>query len=239
MTLSAPPVRRGSGEPPGRRGVGDDVHVDVAGLADDGRADPRSGERRGQPSAPADADHELRGVHRPRELDESTRHVVADDLVVRAAERFHERALLGQGAGRRRAQTVLSRHVDGQQLASGRAGGDAGAAADERLTFGPAGQRHDDPFARLPGALDPVLGPVQLECAVDLVREPQQREFTERGEVAEPEVVRQRGIDPLGGVDEARREPVAQRLRCEVDDLDLVGGADDGIRHRLALRRLR
>ena len=117
--------------------------------------------------------------------------------------------------------------------------GDARAAPQERLALGPAGEGDDHALARLPLAVDAVLGPVELERAVDLVGEPEQRELAQRGEVAEPEVVRERGIDPLGRVDEPAREPVAQRLRREVDDLDLVGGAQHGIGDRLALRRRR
>ena len=94
----------------------------------------------------------------------------------------------------------------------------------------------DDPLARLPGAVDAVLGAVRAQRAVDLVGEPEQGELAQSGEVAQAEVVRQCRVDPLGGVDDAGRKAVAQRLRREVDDLDLVGAARDGIRHGLALR---
>ena len=43
LTLSAPPVMRGRREAVARGGVGHDVHVDVAGLADHRRADARPG----------------------------------------------------------------------------------------------------------------------------------------------------------------------------------------------------
>ncbi len=49
------------------------------------------------------------------------------------------------------------------------------------------------------------------------------------------EVVGQRGVDPLGRVDVAVGEPAPQRFRCDVDQLDLVGGADDLVGHLLLL----
>ena len=114
--------------------------------------------------------------------------------------------------------------------------GDSRATSEQRLALGPAGEGDDDAFARLPVALDAVLSAVGLERRVDLVGEPEQGEFAQGGEVAEPEVVRQRRVDALGGVDESAREPVAQRLRGEVDHLDLVGGAQHRVGDRLALR---
>ena len=85
----------------------------------------------------------------------------------------------------------------------------------------------------------PVLGPVGAQGRVDLVGEPEQRELAQGGEVAEPEVVAQRGVDARCRVDETLREAVPQRLRGEVDQLDLVGAAQHGIRDRLALRDAR
>ncbi len=234
-TLSAPPLSRGSANaPPAAAWVtmctsmSPDSRITVAPM-------PGSGQRRREAAAAAHADDELRRVDRAREVDERARDVVADDLVVGAAERLDERALRRERARRRRAQAVLARHVHREQLAAGRAGGDAGAAAQQGLALRAAGQRDDDALARLPRAVDAVLGAVRLQRAVDLVGEPEQGELAQRGEVAEAEVVRQGRVDPLGRVDRAGREPVAQRLRREVDDLDLVGAAHDGVRHRLAL----
>ena len=187
------------------------------------------------PTPAARADDELGRIDRPRELDEGARHVVADDLVVGAGEGLDQRALRRERAGGRRAQAVLARDVHREHLTAGRPRRDARATPDQRLALGAAGERHDDALARLPGALDAVLGAVQLERAVDLVGQPQQGELAQGREVAEAEVVRQGRVDALGGVHQARRETVAQRLRCEIDDLDLIGGSDDGIRNRLAL----
>jgi hypothetical protein len=44
---------------------------------------------------------------------------------------------------------------------------------------------------------------VALELVVHPVGDPQERELTERPEVADAEVVRERGVDPLGRVDVA------------------------------------
>ena len=100
----------------------------------------------------------------------------------------------------------------------------------------PPGQRHHDPLPGLPGAGDLVLGAVLLQALLDLVRQPQQRELAQRGQVAHAEVPGQRRVDPLGRVDVAVRHPSAQRLRRHVHQLDLVGRAHHPVRHRLALR---
>ena len=98
-----------------------------------------------------------------------------------------------------------------------------------------AGERDEHALARLPRLLDPVPRAVLGEPLVDPVGEPGERELAQRGEVAGPEVVGERRVDPLGRVDVAAREAVAQRERREVDELDLVGAADDLVGDRLAL----
>ena len=82
---------------------------------------------------------------------------------------------------------------------------------------------------------DAVVLQVLLEVLLDLVGEPQQRDLTERREVADPEVVGERRVDAVGRVHVAVRHPPAQRLRCHVDQLDLLGGAHDLVGDRLLL----
>ena len=82
----------------------------------------------------------------------------------------------------------------------------------------------------------PCCGPVPLQALVHLVGQPEQGQFPQRGEVAGAEVVGQRGVDLLRRVDVPVRHPAAQRLRGDVDQFDLVGGADHGVRHGLPLR---
>ena len=81
-----------------------------------------------------------------------------------------------------------------------------------------------------------MLGTVPLQPLVDLVGQPEQREFPQRGQVPRPEVVGERGVDLLRRVDVAVRHPAAQRLGGHVDELNLVGGPDHRVGHRLALR---
>ena len=126
--------------------------------------------------------------------------------------------------------------MHGEQVAAGGPGRDPGPAADEGLALLASGQRDHDPLAGLPGALDAVLGPVPLQALVHLVGQPEQGQLPQRGEVAGAEVVGQRGVDLLGRVDVPVRHPAAQRLRGDVDQLDLVGGADHGVRHGFPLR---
>ena len=110
-----------------------------------------------------------------------------------------------------------------------------GAPADQGLALGPAGDRDDDPLLGRPGVLDLVGAAVVAERVVDPVGQPEQGELAQRGQVADPEVRRQRGVDVLGLVDVAVRHPAAQRLGRHVDQLDLVGGADHLVGHGLPL----
>ena len=176
----------------------------------------------------------------PRAKSSSARgDVVADDLVVGAAEALDQDALAGQlrrvGAG----EAVAAGDVHGQQVGALAAGGDPGGAADQGVALGAAGQRDDDPFAGLPGGVDVVLGAVPVELLVDLVGQPEQGQLAQRGEVADPEVVAERGVDLLRPVDVAVRHPPAQRLGGHVDQLDLVGarGRPRRARSRAAGRR--
>ena len=99
-----------------------------------------------------------------------------------------------------------------------------------------AGERDDDPLARLPRPVDAVRAPVVLRAP----RRPGRRPRAARARAARrgcrPEVVAERGVDPFGGVDVAVRHPAPQRLGRHVDQLDLVGAAHDLVRDRLALR---
>ena len=82
--------------------------------------------------------------------------VVADDLVVGAAERLDQQPLRGQGRGAGAGQPVRAGHVHGEQVAAGGAGGDPGRPPDQGLALGAAGEGDDDALAGLPGAGDVV-----------------------------------------------------------------------------------
>ena len=114
--------------------VGDQVHVDRPGLGGGGDPDA-AGEDLGEPAAPAGAEHELGGVDAAGEVEQRGRDVVADDLVVGAAEALHQHPLPGQvgrvGAG----QAVAAGDVDGEQVGALAAGGDPGGAADQRVAL--------------------------------------------------------------------------------------------------------
>ena len=104
-----------------------------------------------------------------------------------------------------------------------------------RSPSGAPGERDDDPLARLPGPVDAVALAVLLQRLVDAVGDPEQRELAQRAEVAGPEVVAERGVDPLGRVDVAVGHAAPERLRRHVDELDLLGPADDRVGDRLLL----
>src|SRR5262249_40986210 len=143
------------------------------------------------------AEDELGGVDAAGEVEQRFRDIRTDDLVVGAAQALDEDPLAGQvrraGAG----QAVVAGHVYGEPGGALGAGGRPGGPADEGVAFRAAGQGHHDPLAGLPGRADVVLGAVPAELFVDLVGQPQQRQLAQRGEVADPEVVAERGVDLL------------------------------------------
>src|SRR5690242_18302843 len=99
----------------------------------------------------------------------------------------------------------------------------ARTSAKQALASRRPGQTDDDALAGLPWRGDAVTVAVILQAFVDTVGDPEQRQLPEGSEVSLPEVVRQRGVDLLGGVDVAVRHPTAEGLRSHVDELDLVG----------------
>lgn len=214
--------------------VGDKVHVDRPGERGGCHPDAPGEDLRETPT-PAGAEHQLGGVHALGEIQQRGRHVGAEHLVVGAAEALHEHPLAGELGRVRAGQAVAAGDVHGEQVGTLAAGGDAGGAADQRLALRAAGKRHHHTFPGLPGRGDALLAAVHLKLLVDLVGQPEQRQLAQRGEVADPEVVAERGVDLVGAVDIAVRHPAAQRLGCHVDKLDLLGGADDLVRHRLPL----
>ena len=192
--------------------MADDVDVDPGpGLADDA-SDHRAARQALPARAPAGSHDDLRRVQGPCRVEKRGADVSADDLVVRAAELVEQLALLLEqgGAGRRKA--VLRDHVDADEVAL-RALRNPCGAADQALTVGRAGQRDEDTLAGLPRVGDPVPRPVVREGLVDPVPDPGERELAERRQVARPEVVRERSVDPLGRIDVATCEAVAQRDR--------------------------
>ena len=215
-------------------GVADEVDVDVARRRGDLLADtaPRQSRQRG-PAAGAEDD--LRGVDAAGEVEDRLGDVAAGDLVHHAAQLLDQLAVRGQGLRVRVHEPVGSRDVAGEQLAAGAAAGDLGGPAQHGLALRPAGQRDDDPLPRGPGRRDAVRGAVALQRLLDAVGQPEQGQLAQRRQVARPEVVGQRGVDPVGRVDVAVRHAAPQRLGRHVDELDLVGGANDVVRDGLPL----
>ncbi len=230
-----PAAERGEPAAPGER-VGDHVDVDVLGAVDGGLADAGPGEEAVGAAAPAGAEDELGGVAGAGEGQQRLGDVVADHHVVTAAEGLDQAALFGEPAGRGAGQAVAAGDVHGEQFAAGGAVADPGGAADQGGALRSAGEGDDHAFAGLPHPVDVVHGPVVAQPFVDPAGQPEQREFAQRGEVADPEPVGERGVDLLGPVDVAMGEAAAQRLRGHVDQFDLVGAADHLVGDGLALR---
>lgn len=210
------------------------MHVDGAGVPHHGRALALVEQPR-HPRPPGRAQHELRRVDPAGEVEQRRRHVVADHGVERGTHLVRQLPVLPQVQRHERGQPVRVLDVHHQQLRA-RPRSDPAAAPDQRLALRPRRDRDDDPLTRLPRFGDPLLGAVPLQRHVHLVCHPQQRQLAQRGQVAGPEVVAQRGVDPLRGVDVAVRQAAAQRLGREVDQLDLLGSAHHLVGHRLLLR---
>ena len=130
-----------------------------------------------------------------------------------AAELAHELALLREQLRRGSRQAVLGNDVDGDEVAF-RPLGDPRGPPNQPLAVGGSGERDHDALAGLPLLGDPVPPAVLLEPLVDPVREPGERQLSERGEVAGPEVVRERRVDPLGRVHVAAGQSVAKGDRA-------------------------
>ena len=121
-------------------------------------------------------------------------------------------------------EPVRAPYVDADQLRV-RARRHARAPPDQAFTLWRAGQRHHDALTRLPRLGDPVSLAILPERFVDAIRHPQQGELAQRAEVADPEVVTERGVDSLGRVDVAMGHAASQGLRRHVNELDLFRGA--------------
>ncbi len=178
-------------------------------------------------------------VDAPGKLDECNRNAIGHDLVKAAAERFSESALALDGARRRIDEPVRARHVHGKELAASRSCGNPGATSEQGFALRSSRQRDHDAFSCLPRSVDAFLDPVGLEGDVDFIGEPQQREFAQRGQVPKAEVVAERGIHTRGRVHKTLVQAVAECLRRQIDQLDLVCMAQHGIRDSFALRHAR
>ncbi len=211
-------------------------HVDVdrdAGLADD-PADHRAAREPLPARATGRPHHDLGGVQRAGGVEECLADVGTGDLVIGAAELCDELALLGEQFGGRRGEPILWDDVDRDEVALG-ALRDTGSTTHEPVAVARAGEGDEHALPRLPRLGDPVPAPVLGKPLIDPVGEPGERELAQRREIARAEVVRERGVDPLGPVDIAASESVAERERREIDQLQLVSPADDLVGDRLTL----
>ena len=110
------------------------------------------------------------------------------------------------------AETVGGDHVHGQQLRARGSLRQPGAPSQQGLALGAAGDGDHDALLGRPRVLDPVRAAVVVEGVVHPVGQPQQRELAQGGEVADPEVRRQRRVDLVGAVDVAVRHPPPERF---------------------------
>jgi len=180
------------------------------------------------------AQHHLRRPLGPGEVDQVGRDIGADHLVVGAVEVAQQRPLAVEPRRWLLVQAVVGTDVYADQVATS-SPRDARCSADEGLAAGGTGEGDHHPLAGLPGVIDPVAVLVGDEGVVDLVSQPQQGQLAKRGEVSDPEVVAERVADLVGGVDVPVVHAPAECFGGHVDQLHLVGGADDPVGHGLAL----
>ena len=227
-------LRLGGGVRLGAGLTADDVHVEAHSREPDHGADDRPVDELAPARAFLGAEHDLRGVESASRLDQRLADVGAGHLAVAAAQALHQAALLFEQTGGRRRQAGLRAHVHRDQVGVETLG-HARRAAHEPVAVRRPREGDQDPLARLPGLRDAVADAVLGEAFLDPVGDPQKRELAQRSQVAGAEVVAEGGVDALGGVDVAAREPSPDRLDGEVDELQLVGAAHDLVRDGLAL----
>ncbi len=212
------------------------MHVDRSRQPDHA-VDDRATEQFPPARTGSRAEDDLGGVLGSREVDQRPRDVVAVDAPVFAPELLDEPALGGHPRHRRLVagrQAGVRDHVHADQLALGPLG-DAGCPAHEVIRVGRTGQGDDDPLAGLPRPGDAMTVAVLVQGVVDPVGDPQQRQFTQRRQVARPEVVAESRVDLVGAIDVAVGQPPPQRFGRHVDELDLIGCPYGVVRHGLPL----
>ena len=172
---------------------------------------------RGRPrAAPGRAEDDLRRVDAARELQDCARDVVPDDRVVSAAERLDEQSLRREAGDPGLGQPVAARDVHRKQVPPVER---AAMRAARRIRVSPSGPPVSATTTRSRVSQvrgDAVLLAVALHALLDGVGQPEQGQLAQRGEVAGPEVVAERGVDLLGRIDVAVRHPPPQRLRRHV-----------------------
>jgi hypothetical protein len=80
-----------------------------------------------------------------------------------------------------------------------------------------------------------VLVLILLQRVLHAIGEPQQRQFAKRAEIAYAKIVRQRRVNLVGGIDVAVGHPPPQRFGRDVDELNLLGLANDAVGNCLLL----
>ena len=92
----------------------------------------------------------------------------------------------------------------------------------------------EDALAGRPRTGDRVRLHVAHHLVVHPLRGAAQCQFAQRRQVAGREIVADRAFGLVRHIDLAVAQPLDQVLRCQVDQLDVVGLVDDRVRHRLA-----
>ena len=178
--------------------MGDHVHVDGSRQRGDFHPDTARQQLR-ETSSPRHTQHELVALTPRANSSNAFGHIVAHDVMKRAAQALDKRPVPGEIGRAGVGQAIVAGDVDGQQVSALGPVGNPRSAPDQRLALGAAGQSHDYTLPRFPRPCDVVAGAVAVELVVHLVRQPQHCQLAQRGEVPDPEVVAQCGIHLFRG----------------------------------------
>ena len=211
-----------------------DMDVDAAGLAHQ-----VLGHRAAEPVEPPGpgrgADDDLGDVVLAGEPQDLSSHVLPRNRHRLAAEALRQPLALGDAVALGLGQPLRPRGLDVERRPR--------RMQPIRHALGLANQRRpahaladadDDALARRPRAPDRVQTHVREQLLVDPLGGAAERQFPQSREVAGGEVVLKGTFRHLRDVDLALLQPLDQVVRRDVDHLDVVGGIEDAVRHRLA-----
>ena len=212
----------------------DDMHADVAGPADDFVR--QRGAEQFQPARTLPRrNHDVREIVGVRVVDHAIggrRRGHGDRL---ATQPFGKAQGLGDAIAFFFGQALRTRRLDIDRRPRGaQPVGQPARIAHQRSATGPVADADQHALARLPWPLDGMRAHVVDHLRIDALGRAAQRQFAQGREIARHEVAAHGALGLFRDIDLAFLQPLDQVFRREVDQLDIVGTVENGIRHGLA-----